>query len=246
MFRNVLTGLIVALMFGTAASAAQANHVQPNLGIDVISVDPASRTVQGIVHCTTPDRAGRPETFTVVRDIQFDQFRPGARWGIAVAPNNVILSTGDMPCQAPGGPQGPLGGPQGPFGGPQAPGGPGMPGGPEGDEPSFARGFLNRVWKFDVSIDDVTSGKMSITIEKVRNLPKRYAAQDDDLVDEDAIVLLGSSVRVYRDGKRVSKSQLDDAEAGRVQGKLLPPRKWQSDEDEQKVPTIRAKKIYLS
>lgn len=242
MFRNVLAGLTVALVFGAAASAAQANHVAPNLGIDVTAVDPASRTVQGIVHCTTPDRAGRSETFKVVGDIQFDQFRPGARWGIAVDPNNMILSTGDMPCQV----QGPPAGPGGPFGGPQGPGGPGMPGGPGGDEPSFARGFLNRVWKFNVSIDDAKPSKMSVTIDKVLNLPKKYAAQDDDLVDEDAIVLVGSSVRVYRDGKRVSKSELNDDEKARVQGKLLPPHKWQSDDDDQKVPTIRAKKIYLS
>lgn len=244
MFRNLLAGLTVALIFGAAASAAQANHVAPNLGIDVTAVDPASRTVQGIVHCTTPDRAGRSETFKVVGDIQFDQFRPGARWGIAVDPNNMILSTGDMPCQLQG--PAPGGGPQGPFGGPQGPAGPGMSGGPGGDAPSFARGFLNRVWKFDVSIDDATPGKMSITIDKVLNLPKRYAAQDDDLIDEDAVVLIGSSVRVYRDGKRVSKSELADGDTARVQGKLLPPVKWQSDEDDQKVPTIRAKKIYLS
>lgn len=242
MLRKTLAVLCAATAFGGAASAAQANHVAPNLGIEVTAVDPSTRTVEGIVHCTTPDRAGRTETFTVTPDIQFDQFRPGAIWGIAVRPGNVILSTGDMPCRFdPTGPAGP-----GPGPGPGGVDGPPGPGGFEGPAaPVFAGGFLKRVWKFEVAVDSVEAGKASITIEKVLNLPKKMRDQDDELVDQDAVVLIARGVRIYRDGKRAGTGDLEGSEAAVVHGKLLPPAKWEKDEDDEPVATIRAKKIYL-
>jgi hypothetical protein len=249
-----------------AAPAANASHLPPNLGIEVLRVDPATRTVEAIQHCTAPERAGRPATFTVVPDITFDQFHPGAMWGVTVD-GNLIRSTGDMPCpaQRQGGPQGPAGPmPAGPGPGP-APVGPGMPpapgprpdgagprpAGPHAKEPgdaapAFDRKFINRVWKFVVELDSVEEGKLEVTIGKVLNLPKRFRSQDDELIDESAIVLLERKARVYEDGKRVSKDALEDVDGNlRVQGKLLPPRKWQEDEDGEKVPTVRAKKVYI-
>ena len=253
MFRKTLAVLAAAAAFGGAASTAHANHVAPNLGIEVTAVDPATRTVQGIVHCTTPDRAGRTETFTVTPDIEFSQFQPGAVWGIAVRPGNVILSTGNMPCEVQTGGSagpGPVPGEPGGF----APGGPGVPPGPGGAEggsaPVFARGFLNRVWKFDVAVDGILEGgakeaKASVTVEKVLNLPKKLRDQDDELVDQDAIVLIALNVRISKNGKRAGTRDIEDSEGAVVHGKLLPPAKWQKDEDDEPVATIRAKKIYL-
>jgi hypothetical protein len=171
-----------------SAPAAQANHIRPNLGLEVTSVDPATRTVQGIVHCTTPDRAGRPATFTVTPDISFEQFAPGVVWGIAVDPSNVIRSTGDMPCNLQ---------PQGP---PPGPGGSLLPGdGPQGGP---------------------------------------VPGPGDGPID---------NARIYKDGRRVPASSLAEVDGEpRVHGKLLPPRKWEKDEDGEPVPTIRARKVYLS
>jgi hypothetical protein len=254
-----------------AAPAANASHLPPNLGLEVTKVDPATRSVEGIQHCTAPDRAGRLAKFTVAPDIQFDQFHPGAMWGITVGPDGVIRSTNDMPCQVqpqagrgepgPGRPPfvpGPGGAPQpGPHPGPHPgpyPGGPGPhPGGPSpqafqpgAEMPKFDRKFINRVWKFVVEVDSAENGKLEVTIGKILNLPKRFRAQDDELVDEAAIVLLDRKARVYEDGKRVSASKLEDADGNiRVHGKLLNPTKWQDDEDGEKVPTVRAKKVYL-
>lgn len=240
--RTTIAVLAVATSMAVAAPAAYSNHVEPNLGIDVTSVDAATRTVEGVQHCTTPDRAGRHERFTVTPDIEFGQFRPGMRTGIAVGPDNVILSTGEMPCRPLGRPAGGPGpGDDGPFGPPAPEGDDDAAGGP----PSFRRGFLNRVWKFEVQVDDAGSGQLRATIEKVLNLPKKFRSDTDDLLDEDAIVLIGRNVRVYRDGKRVSRDELEDAESARVHGKLLPPSKWEEDEDDQPVATIRAKKIHL-
>lgn len=230
--RKTLAALGATLLLAAGASGAHASHVTPNLGIDVTAVDETTRTVEGIQHCTTPERAGTPATFTVTRDIDFGQFRPGSRWGIAVDSNNVILSTGDMPCTVSGGP-----GPSGPEGSPPP---------QDGGAPGFMGGFLNRVWKFHVGIDAATEGKLGVTIERVLNLPKRFASQDDELIDQDAIVLIGSGLRVFRGNERVPLSELKDANEARIQGKLLPPQKWANDEDDQPVPTIRAKKAFLA
>src|SRR5215216_2839357 len=138
---------LVAAAALLVVAPAQANHVKPNLGIEVTAADPLTRTVTGIVHCTTPERAGRSESFPVTPDIEFNQFTPGVMWGIAVDPSGVILSTGDMPCNV--SPQGP---PPPPGAGGQP--GPGQPGGaPGSQQPTFDRSFLTRVWKFEVEFD---------------------------------------------------------------------------------------------
>lgn len=87
MTSKTLAGLGAILLLATGATAAQADHVRPNLGIDVTSVNESTRTVEGIQHCTSPERAGTTATFTVTPDIEFGQFRPGSRWGIAVDSN---------------------------------------------------------------------------------------------------------------------------------------------------------------
>jgi hypothetical protein len=116
-----------------------------------------------------------------------------------------------------------------------------------GGAPQFNPAFLNRVWKFAGEINSFEFGKLSITVSKVLNVPKKFAAQDDELVDEDAIVLLNRKIRVYDEqGKRIPQRELNDSdEKVRVSGKLLPPHKWEKDDDDQPVPTIRAKKVYL-
>lgn len=236
-----LVSLVAAAALLVVVPAAQANHVKPNLGIEVTAVDPLTRTVTGIVHCTTPERAGRPESFKVTPDIEFNQFLPGMTWGIAVDPSGVILSTGDMPCNV---------SPQGPS--PPPGGGGGQPGpgqaedGPVSQLPTFDRSFLTRVWKFEVEFDSAEAGVLNVTIGKILNLPKRLKDQDDALVDEAAVVLFDRKTRVYENGRRTSKSNFDEVEGNvRVYGKLSPPSKWQRDEDGTPVPTIRARKIYL-
>lgn len=247
MFHKSAAAVLMAAALALVAAPAQASHVAPNLGIDITSVDSSTRSVTGIQHCTSPDQAGQPATFTVVEDIDFGQFQPGMRWGIAVK-DGVILSTGDMPCQVSGGPGpgGPGGGPGGPGPGGPGPGGPGGgPGGPGGGM-GFSPGFLNRVWKFEVEVDSATATRMSVTIAKVLNLPKKFAGQDDEIIDQDAAVLLSGTTKIYRDGKRVAGAELADADGARVQGKLLPPQKWVTDEDDQPVTTIRAKRVYIT
>jgi hypothetical protein len=112
--------------------------------------------------------------------------------------------------------------------------------------PKFRPSFLNRVWRFEGSADFFEDGVLGMTVESVKGLPKRLRDQDDELLDQDALVLVGSKTKVYgTDGKRTTADKLADADRVSVRGKLLPPAKWRDDEDGQATPTLRAKRVYI-
>jgi hypothetical protein len=116
-----------------------------------------------------------------------------------------------------------------------------------GDErPKFRPSFLNRVWRFEGSADFFEAGVLGMTVETVKGLPRRLRDQDDELLDQDALVLVGTKTKVYdKDGKRTTADALADADRVSVRGKLLPPAKWRDDEDGQATPTLRAKRVYV-
>lgn len=116
----------------------------------------------------------------------------------------------------------------------------------DGCMPRFVRRFISRVWKFVGEVDYYESGELSMTLGKILNLPRKFRAQDDELLDQDTTVLVSERVRVFRDGERVGRDALDTANDVRVHGKLLRPRLWRTDEDGSPVPTIRAKKVYIT
>lgn len=115
------------------------------------------------------------------------------------------------------------------------------------DLPRFKSGFLNRVWRFNGSVDGVGDGSLSMTLESIERLPKRFRTQDDELLDQDVTVLYSEGTRVYGpDGRLVHHGELERAEAVQVRGRLLRPRKWRANEDGDWVPTVRAKRIHVS
>jgi hypothetical protein len=116
----------------------------------------------------------------------------------------------------------------------------------DGCLPQFVRRFITRVWKFVGEVDHYADGELSMTLGKVLNLPRRFRSQDDELLDQDTTVLVSNRVRVFRGGERVSRDELDTANDVRVHGKLLRPRMWRVDDDGSAVPTIRAKKVYIT
>ncbi len=238
------------LAVGVAPAAAQApgavppGHTSPG-GLEITSVDGAARTITGVQHCVAPHLAGQSATFAVAPAVDMSFMAPGIDISVVVDPlSKTIVRAADQPCRGPG-PPGAMP-PNGPNGGPgPVPGGPGGAahphGGPEG-MPEFESGFLNKVWRFQVDVDGFSAGKLSVTVGKILNLPKKFAEQDDELLDQDALVLVGSA-RIYERGERVKGKDLDDAESAIVRGKLLAAAKWQDDEDGSPVPTIRAKRI---
>ena len=123
-------------------------------------------------------------------------------------------------------------------------------GGDHADAPRLKPGFLNRVWKIAGSADGFDDGVLDFTADHIVGLPKRFASQDDALVDQDARVLVGPHTRVFdADHHRLAgdaaAEALDAADDVVVMAKLLPRAKWQEDEDGTSVPTLRAKKIVV-
>ena len=116
----------------------------------------------------------------------------------------------------------------------------------DGCLPQVVRGFLNRVWKFVGEVDYYEVGELSMTLGRILNVPRRLRSEDDELLDQDTTVLVGLRARVFKDGTRVAREELDNANDVRVHGKLLRPRMWRPDEDGTPVPTIRAKKVYIT
>ena len=121
---------------------------------------------------------------------------------------------------------------------------------PECDDlPHFKASFLNRVWSFKGALDSFTGGEdhsLSITVEYIEDLPRRFRNQDDELLDQDATVLLNDNIRVFSpEGELVSHDELVHADYVRVRARVLRPRMWRENEDGDVVPTLRAKRIYV-
>jgi hypothetical protein len=120
-----------------------------------------------------------------------------------------------------------------------------------GGAPTFLSRFLNRVWRFTAAADNysVSDNTLSVTLGKVNNLPAALADQDDQIVDQDAIVLFDAGTKVYdSDGHRVPRevkydALLDAADSVLITGKVLRPDKWRKDADDTPVTTIRAKRV---
>jgi hypothetical protein len=116
----------------------------------------------------------------------------------------------------------------------------------DGCLPHFVRSFVRRVWKFVGEVDYYEEGVLSMTLHRILNLPRKWRTEDDELLDQDATVLVSERVRVFQDGERVGRETLESANDVRVHGKLMRPFNWLEDEDGETVPTIRAKKVYIT
>lgn len=120
--------------------------------------------------------------------------------------------------------------------------------------PRLMGGFLSRVWRFNADVDsyDAASNTLNVTVSKVLNLPKRFKAQDDGIVDQDADVIFTKTTKVFdAAGKRIRTESgydaaLDAAESVAVTGKITPQAKWNKDEDGSPVTTIRAKRVTIT
>ena len=233
--------LAAVIAFGVLLAAppvANADHVEPNLGLEVTAVDPSTRTVEGIQHCTGSDRDGRNAGFRVTRSIDLDQFLPGVVTGVALDAGGVILGSGPPPCDIR--PQAQT--TEKPHQGRKARSDDGA------DQPTFSRSFLRRVWKFRVEIEDVAGpGELRVTFGHVLNLPKGMKAQDDDLTGAAGIAVLRGGLQVRRsNGKPGPMGDIAKLKGDAViTGKMLPRSRWKKDRDGKAVPTIHVRVVTL-
>ncbi|HZO35604.1 MAG TPA: hypothetical protein VFB41_01885 [Solirubrobacteraceae bacterium] len=117
-------------------------------------------------------------------------------------------------------------------------------------KPHFKAAFLNRVWRISGEANGYDAGVLDFTAASFKQLPRRWAHQDDSVVGEDTRVLVGSKTRVYDAARhRVAAADvataLDEAADVVVTTKVLPLAKWQKDEDGIPVPTLRAKRVTI-
>jgi hypothetical protein len=225
--------------------------VAGQMQIDVVAVHPDVSGVTVVLHCVPAEFAGKKVMLTVGAEVDLALLAPGARlMAIVDVQAGVLVKVKPIPAGGACGPGAP--GPGQPGSGEPKPGqpGPGQPGadGPGDDKGGveFRADFINRVWKFRGSSSGFEAGVLNITVEKVVNLPKKFRDQDDELIDQDAYVLIGAKVKVVdAEGKRVPQSALEDADQVQVEGKLLPTAKWRDDEDGTSVTTIRAKRLRI-
>lgn len=115
---------------------------------------------------------------------------------------------------------------------------------PEGD---YKKGFLNKVWRFVVEPDSRKGDTLYGTMVKIDNLPKQFADQDDEIVDQDVQVTFKSTTDAFEDqhGDPIDMKALAKADRVWVKAKLAPPEAWQNDEDNRPVPTLRGRRAAI-
>lgn len=117
------------------------------------------------------------------------------------------------------------------------------------DLPELSPAFLARTWKLAAEADGFEDGVLSVTIDHVVGLPAAFADEGDLLESSDAEVLVARGTKVldarHRPVTRRSRVRrlLDRADEVRVEGKVLDPEDWNTDEDGAAVVTVRAKRI---
>lgn len=117
-------------------------------------------------------------------------------------------------------------------------------------KPRFKAAFLHRVWRISGEANGYEAGVLDFTALDFFKLPRKWASQDDAVVGEDTRVLVDAKTRVYdADHHRVTgaaiATALDEALDVTVTAKILAYAKWQKDEDDIPVPTLRAKRIVI-
>ena len=251
------------------APSASAHDSTFAVGFVTQSVDADERTVTGSLHCVD-GLENKVVTLRFDSGLEAEQFVPGAPAGLAVRRDDkrVVEVLDAPPCDIGAADDGTVAAEPKPVSDDdddrvRGDGGFGkekvVKGSDETEDetdeprkvyPSFARGFLNRVWRIGGQADGYEAGVLSMTIGKVFSLPRRWRKFGRGLVDSDARVLVAPSVKVFDGRKAVPERReaeiLADADRVRVQGKLLPAAKWLEDEDGEPVPTIRAKRVYVT
>jgi len=180
--------LPAAAMAEDGAPAPAGGYV---VGFQVVSVDATAGTATGTLHCVSGNLAGRQVTLPLAPGLDASALTAGAMVGVRVD-GGKIAATQAAPCDAQlATPQPPAetdsagDTPAGAHGG-EGPGdGHGRGKGAGNGSDQFLPGFQNRVWRFVGEANGFDNGQLSITLGQILNLPKRFASQDDSLVDQD-------------------------------------------------------------
>jgi hypothetical protein len=272
--RLAAAGAAAAAIAAVLAPSASAHDRTFAIGFVTESVEADQRTVTGALQCVGDDLAGRVVTLRAESDVDIERLTAGDTVGLEVRRDDkrVVEVLDGPPCEI-GTAEETVATPEPPrtddddrvrddhdddrSGEHKVKVKAETEDGSGEDEerprkvyPAFARSFLSRVWRFGGEADGFSDGVLSMTIGRVYNLPRKWRRAVRGLVDSDARVLVAPSVKVFDGRKPVPERReaeiLADADRVRIQGKLLPAAKWLEDEDGEPVPTIRAKRVYVT
>lgn len=120
----------------------------------------------------------------------------------------------------------------------------GVPGDGVPDD-GFDHGFLKRIHRVKMEVDQLDGRVLYGTILRFVRLPAVFADQDDDLVEVEAAVKFRPKARVFRDHKRVAFDELGDADRVLVKAKVMKPEDWLTDPEGDTVPSLVGFRAYI-
>jgi hypothetical protein len=125
-------------------------------------------------------------------------------------------------------------------------------GGGKGNGNGFGK-LRNQVWRVSGEADgfDTDRHALSIVVDQVKGLSPRLAARLQDVLGDQADVLVSARTRVIdADGNRLSgdaaAAALDAADSVQVTARLAPRSAWAEDGDGTPVPAMRALRIKIT
>jgi hypothetical protein len=123
----------------------------------------------------------------------------------------------------------------------------------ESDEdapPKFSNAFHRRWFSMDASTDGFDAPELPVSIEAVCDLPARLQKEADPLNGTDGVAVVSSRTRIVKDGKLLGgttgTAELEGADTAFLKVRLFRPAKWREDEDGNKIPTFRARRIAIT
>jgi hypothetical protein len=116
--------------------------------------------------------------------------------------------------------------------------------------PKFSNSFHRRWFTMDASTDGFEAPELPVSIEAVCDLPKRLTKQGDQLSGADGVAVVSSRTLIMKDGSVLSgdtgTAELDGADTASLKVRLFRPNHWREDEDGNKIPTFRVRRIDIT
>ena len=114
----------------------------------------------------------------------------------------------------------------------------------------FHKAFFTRLWNMTGEIlgVDLLRGQQVLDLDVRRILTPPRVLRDDaaEVQQQGATLLVAKNVKITRNGVRIRFADLDPDDIVRVSGRFLRERAWLADDDGEKVPTFRVKRIIVS
>ena len=100
------------------------------------------------------------------------------------------------------------------------------------------RAFQAHIFTLHASLDGVEGNQLPIAIEEVCAVPKKFRKKAAWFAGNDGIAIVSASTEVFGD--------LESADTAVMRVRVRWPGRWEEDEDGNKVPTFKARRITVT